>query len=245
MSHAQIEVRTADGTCPAHVFTPVAAGPWPAVLMFMDGIGIRPALFAMAERLANAGYWTLLPDLFYRQGPYTPPDPRRMFADPEVRADWVKRYISTVTVEGVMRDTAALLEYVAGREDVRQPRVGTVGYCMSGRFSLAAAARFPERVVAAASYHGSNLANDAADSPHRMAPAILARVYVGGASEDPSFPEEQKLRLAEALREAGVVHTIETYPAKHGWVPADTPTHDAAAAERHWETLFKLFGDNL
>lgn len=228
-----------------HVFEPLASGPWPAVIFYMDGIGIRPALFAMAERLANAGYWVLLPDLFYRQGAYTPPDPRGLFSQPEVRADWMKRYISTVTVEGVMRDTAALLEYVGRHAKVRQPKVGTVGYCMSGRFALAAAARFPERVAAAASYHGSNLANDAADSPHRMAPAMLARVYVGGAIEDPSFPEEQQRRLAEAFTSAGVVHTIETYPAKHGWVPADTPVHDAAAAERHWETLLKLFADNL
>lgn len=241
MTHTQTAIRTEDGTCTAHVFEPIAAGPWPAVLMLMDGIGIRPALFAMAERLANAGYWVLLPDLFYRSGPYTAVDPQKMFADREVRADWVRRFIGTVTIEAAMRDVSAFLQFIAQKkEDVRQPRVGVVGYCMSGKLALAAAARFPGRVVAAASYHGGNLATEAADSPHRMAPAILARVYVGVAEDDPPQGE-----LDAALSAAGVVHTVETYPARHGFVPADTPVHDAAAAERHWETLLKLFADNL
>lgn len=208
--------------------------------MYMDGIGIRPALFSMAERLAVAGYYVLLPDLFYRSGPYAPPDPRKLFADPETRADWVRRYIGTVTIESAMRDTAAFLEFLAAQASVRQPKIGTVGYCMSGKLALAAASRFPDRVAAAASYHGGVLGTDAADSVHRMMKGVQAVVYVGVASNDP--PPQL---LAEALREAGVTHTIETYPAQHGWVPGDTPVHDAAAAERHWETLLGLLAATL
>jgi carboxymethylenebutenolidase len=240
MRHTELTIQTVDGRCPAHVFEPEGTGPWPAVLMYMDGIGIRPALFSLAERLAVAGYYALLPDLFYRSGPYTPPDPRQLFADPQVRADWLRRYIGTVTIESAMRDTAAFLEFLAAQADVRQPKIGTVGYCMSGKLALAAASRFPDRVAAAASYHGGALGSDAPDSVHRMMKGVQAVLYVGVASNDPP-----PRLLAEALREAGVTHTIETYPAQHGWVPGDTPVHDAAAAERHWETLLGLLAATL
>ena len=111
--------------------------------------------------------------------------------------------------------------------------------------SLTAAGTYPDRIVAAASYHGGRLATDAPDSPHRLAPKIKARVYVAGAVEDASFPDDMKARLEDALTSAGVDHRIETYPAKHGWVFRDMPVYDAAAAERHWQTLFSLFDELL
>ncbi len=144
-----------------------------------------------------------------------------------------------------MRDTRAFLAYLAAQPDVRQPHVGTTGYCMGGRFSLAAAGHFPDRVVAAAAYHPGNLASDAPDSPHLLAAAIRGEIYVGGATADPNFPDEQKERLDQALAAAGVRHTIETYPARHGWVPSDLPVHDPVAAERHWDTLLALLARNL
>jgi carboxymethylenebutenolidase len=111
---------------------------------------------------------------------------------------------------------------------------------MGGLMSMTAAGTYPDRIVAAASYHGSRLATDAPESPHLLAPTMKARVYVAGAIEDTSFPDAMKARLEEALTKAGVDHTVETYPAKHGWVLRDTPSYDAAAAERHWQTLFAL-----
>jgi carboxymethylenebutenolidase len=99
--------------------------------------------------------------------------------------------------------------------------------------------------VAAASYHGGRLASDAPDSPHLLAPKMRARIYVAGAIEDQSFPDDMKQRLEQALTAAGVDHTIETYQAKHGWVFRDTPVFDAAAAERHWHSLLALFDAKL
>ena len=165
-------------------------------------------------------------------------DARTVFSDPAQRSELFSRFLSKATTETVMRDTEAFLTQLGAR-------VATTGYCLGGRFSLSATGRFPERIVAAASYHGGNLANDAADSPHLRAGKIKARVYVAGAMKDPSFPEEQKARLAQALREAGVDHLVETYPAKHGWVPKDTPVNDAKCAERHWQTLFALLESTL
>jgi carboxymethylenebutenolidase len=111
---------------------------------------------------------------------------------------------------------------------------------MGGLMSLTASGTYPDRIVATASYHGGRLATDAPDSPHLLAPKIKSRVYIAGAIEDASFPEDMKERLEQALTSAGVEHTVETYPAKHGWVFRDTPVFDAAAAERHWRTLLTL-----
>jgi carboxymethylenebutenolidase len=239
-----MQVRTEDGNCPVHVFHPDENAQWPGVIMFMDGLGIRPALFEMGERLASHGYYVLLPDLYYRSG-YTATEGSRLFSDPVLREDWTKRVLPTVTIEKIMRDMPVFLDLLDESALVRHGKIGTVGYCLGGKFALAAAAYFPERVAAAASYHGGGLATDAPDSPHLLAPRIKARVYVGGAIEDRGFDDTQKQRLEDALTEAGVAHTVETYNAKHGWVPTDTPVHDPVAAEKHWQTLFDLFDGAL
>jgi carboxymethylenebutenolidase len=213
--------------------------------MYMDGIGIRPALFEMADRLAQAGYHVLLPDLFYRlEGP-TSFDAKTLFSDPVSREDWMTRVRPAASMDNMMRDTRAFLAHFENAPRVMPGTIGITGYCMGGRLSVAAAGHFPGRIAAAAAYHPGGLATDAPDSPHLLAPAITASVYVGGAMQDASFDDVQKERLEQALTVAGVDHTIETYPARHGWVPSDTPAHDAAATERHWDTLLALFAKRL
>jgi carboxymethylenebutenolidase len=245
MLMSKVEITTKDGTCPSYVSRPMGSGPWPAVLVFMDGLGIRPAVLEIGERLATSGYFVLLPDLFYRSGPYEPMNPQAVFADPEKRKVLLEKFFAPATPANIMSDTGAFLDYLAAQQDVKPGGIGTTGYCMGGLMSLTAAATYSDRIVAAASYHGGRLASDAPDSPHLLAPKIKARVYVAGAIEDPSFPDEMKARLEAALTKAGVDHTIETYQAKHGWVFRDTPVYDAAAAERHWQTMLALFDAKL
>lgn len=243
MQHTEITTR--DGTCPSYVYRPKGAGPWPAVLVFMDGIGIRPAMLEVGERLAAYGYFVLLPDLFYRSGPYAPMDPHTVFSDPEKRKVLMEKYFALATPTNIMSDTGAFLDYLAAQPDVRKGKIGTTGYCLGGFMSLTAAGTYPDRIAAAASYHGGRLATDAPDSPHLLAAKITARVYIAGAIEDGSFPDDMKARLEAALSEAEVDHRIETYPARHGWVLRDTPVYDEAAAERHWRTLTELFAATL
>ena len=242
---SKVEIKTKDGTCPSYVYRPMGRGPWPAVLIFMDGLGIRPAMLEIGERLATHGYFVLLPDLFYRSGPYEPMNPHTIFTDPEKRKVLMEKFFALATPANIMSDTGAFLDYLAAQSDVTAGGIGTTGYCMGGLMSLSAAGTYPDRIVAAASYHGGRLATDAPDSPHLLAPKIKARVYVAGAIEDPSFPDDMKGRLEEALTKAGVDHQIETYQAKHGWVLRDTPVYDSAAAERHWETMLALFDAKL
>jgi carboxymethylenebutenolidase len=240
-----IRIRTRDGLCPAYVYRPASGAQWPAVLVYMDGIGIRPPVLELGERLASGGYYVLLPDLYYRSGPYAPMDARAVFADPDSRRMLSERFMSLATSANIMSDTGAFLDYLEKQPDVRPGGIGVTGYCMGGRLALIAAGTYPERIAAAASYHGARLANDAPDSPHLLAPKVKARIYVAGAVEDPSFPDEMKALLEKALTEAGVDHVVETYPARHGWVFRDTPVYDAEQSERHWRTLLALLGATL
>jgi carboxymethylenebutenolidase len=144
-----------------------------------------------------------------------------------------------------MADTEAFLAWLADQPDVRPGPIGTTGYCLGGLMSFTAAGTYPERIAATASYHPSRLATDAPESPHHLAPRIRSKVYIAGASDDPGFPDDMKARLERALTEAGVDHTVETYPAKHGFVLRDTQAYDPAAAERHWGTLTGLLGSAL
>src|SRR6202011_440066 len=128
--------------------------------------------------------------------------------------------------------SGAVLEFLSSRADVKGKRFGATGYCMGGNASLTAAGAFPDRFAAVASFHGGNLGTDKPDSPHLFVRNITGRVYVAGAIEDASFPEEQKIRLEKALIEAGVNHLVETYPgARHGFAVPDVPVFDPTASE--------------
>jgi carboxymethylenebutenolidase len=239
-----IEIRTEDGVAKAGFFQaeggrPVKAG----VILYMDAFGPRPALDQMAERLASNGYAVLVPDLFYRNGAYGPFDAKTTFSDDKKRAE-IMALMGATTQEMTRRDTANFLEALSAN-GVSGP-VGTVGYCMGGGRALHAAAAHPDRIAAAASFHGGNLASDAPDSPHRGVATIKGRVYVGVAGVDRSFPPEQSARLAEALRTAEIDHIIENYVGmQHGWTVPDHSIYDEAGAERHWKRLTTFFGETL
>ncbi len=243
----RFDVKTRDGTCPTYLHLPAgdATGPWPGVLMYHDGPGMRPAAHEIAQRMADAGFAVVLPDLFYRSGPYEPIEPTKVFSDPAKFDAHRKRFMALATGPAILSDTEALLAFIDGRPEIADGPIGVFGYCMGGRFALSTAGTFGERIAAIASYHGGLLASDAPDSPHRLADRITAEVYVAGAIEDAQFTDEHKARLEEALTDAGVRHKIETYPARHGWVPRDTATFDPAEAEHHWRTLIPMMQEAL
>jgi carboxymethylenebutenolidase len=244
MEHTELQLQTADGNCPTHAYHPTGSGPWPGVIMYMDGIGMRPALMEIAERIASNGYYVLLPNLFYRVA-FDASHGMKVFTDPDLRKDLMTRVMPSASAANIMRDTERLLAHLAAQPEVHDHRIGLTGYCMGGRLAVYAAGHFGDRIAAAASYHGGGLATDAPDSPHRLAPRMTGRVYVAGAIKDPNFDDAQKARLEQALTDAGVDHTVETYNAMHGFVPRDTPVHDEAATAKHWETLLALFAATL
>jgi carboxymethylenebutenolidase len=247
MSRTDVTIDTPDGACPAYSFTPDGQGPWPAVVMLMDAPAIRPILFEMAERLAGHGYYVLLPDLFYRDGPYAPLDVSKMFADEEARKAIFAKIGKCMNPDAAKGDMGAFLAFLDSQPQVKGPKVGVTGYCMGGRLSLTAAANFPGRVAAAGSFHPGNIGNDQdPNSPHHRAGEMKARIYVGGADADNSFPPEQKDRLEQALAAAGVPHRVEIYTgARHGYTMKDLQVYDEPAAERHWSETLGLFDGTL
>ncbi|MCJ2138931.1 dienelactone hydrolase family protein [Methylobacterium sp. E-066] len=243
MPSERVTIRTRDGDCPSHVVIPTSGGPWPAVIFYMDAGGIRPAMLDMAQQLAVAGYIVLLPDLFYRYGPYGPFVPKEVFAG-DFRAV-LGPLMATTSPLKAAEDAEAMLAYLDTRDDVGGRKVGVVGFCMGGGMALATAGTYPERFAAAASFHGGNLANDAPTSPHLFAPKLKAEVYIGVAENDGSYPPAMAERLQRSLTEASVRYTTQTYPAAHGWMMPDFPVYDHAAAERGWGEMLALFGRTL
>ncbi len=236
-------IQTEDGLCPTDVFTPARPGPWPAVIFYGDAGGMRPAMRAMAQQLAGAGYLVLLPDLYYRFGPYAPLVPAEVFAG-DARAI-LGPLIATTGTDQAARDTDALLAWLDARSDVAAGPMGAVGFCMGGGIALAAAARHPGRFAAVASFHGGRLATDAPQSPHWLVPALQAEVYIASAENDDSYPPAMAQRFEAALAQAGVAFRSEEYPAPHGWMVPDFPVYDAPCAERGWKAMLALFARTL
>ncbi len=242
----QVEIRTDDGVCPANIFRPSArVGAWPGVIFYMDGTGIRPVLLEMAQRLADEGFLVLMPDLFYRAGPYQPVDVKTLFSDPERRAAHA-RYFNSTDKTKAANDTKWFIECLDAQSDLAGQKLGVAGYCMGGGMALTAAARYPDRLAAAAIFHGAYLATDADDSPHKLAGRIKAKVLVAGADNDSGFPPEQAARLSSAFKHAGVEHRVEIWDgAAHGWTMRDFAIYNEAAAERHFRELVALFRETL
>ena len=243
MPNEHVTIRTRDGDCPSQILTPPAGGPWPAVIFYMDAGGIRPAVTDMAQRLADAGYVVLLPDLFYRYGAYGPFVPREVFAG-DSRAI-LGPLMATTGNDKAAHDTEAFLAYLDTRHDVAGHRVGAVGFCMGGGMAIAAAGTWPDRLAAVASFHGGNLATDLPTSPHLFAPKLKAELYIAAAENDRSYPPAMAERLEQVLTQAGTRYSTETYPASHGWMKPDFPVYDPVAAERGWVEMLALFDRNL
>lgn len=223
------------GTMPIHAYGALDDSTAPIVLLFMDGFGPRPMLDKIADRLVGEGYRVLLPDLFYEHRPYVSLNPASIFSGGADRQRLAVLFgaIDQVKIDA---DIQALLAFCTERFGSTAP-IGVTGYCLGGRFALSAAT-LSDRVVFAASFHGSKLAPEHGDGPHTRFAGKTARVYVGIAEKDPTFDGAEEGRLATALRDAGIDHVLETYAgAAHGFVMEDLPVANPAAASRHWLRL--------
>jgi len=236
----RVEVVTVDGSMSTFVCHPERDGPHPVVLFLMDAPGIREELRDMASRLATAGYYVLLPNLYYRAGV------EELGAFIGVAGAAVRERMFEL-MDGlrtplVMRDIDALVAFAAEDDAASKGPMGCVGYCMSGRFALGAAGRHPERVRAAASIYGVRLVTEGSESPHLTLRATTARLYFACAESDHWMPLEMVERLRHEILEAGANAELEIYPGvEHGFAFPQRPAYDKAAAERHWERLFALF----
>ena len=241
MIEQHIDIPTADGAMPTFVVHPDEGGPHPVVLFYMDAPGKREELHDMARRIAAVGYCVLLPQLYYRK--------RREYAladrTPEKMAEMFE-LMASLNARTTEVDTRALLAYADALPAADGARIGAVGYCMSGPFVFWAAATFADRLRCIAAIHGANMATEAADSPHLVAARLTCESYVACAEIDKWAPPADIDKLEAGLKASGQPYRIEWFAqAEHGFVFPQRAVYERAAAERHWERLFSLFGRTL
>jgi len=237
---AEVDLTTPEGTMKTFIFHPEVGGPRPVVLYLMDAPSIRPALKEMAARLASAGYYVMLPFLFYRGSEF------REFGTSDDDMHLRRELMGTVTPAGTVSDAGVLLEHAERDPAADTSRFGLVGFCMSGGLTLSVAKAYPDRAVAAASIHAAWLVRDTPDSPHLDLEQATAEVYIGWPDADPTCPEEWRPTVTGALDAAGLTWTMDTYAdAVHGYAPPGTERYNRAASEQHWERVHDLFLRNL
>jgi carboxymethylenebutenolidase len=241
----EVQIRADDGVSDGVFFRPDGAGRWPGVLYLTDIGGIRPAYREMAQRLAAKGYAVLMPNVFYRTG--KPP----MFDFKPVMGEerTMKRFAElsgAVTPDAMERDASVYVDSLAAYDTVKEGPLGVAGYCFTGAMALRAAARRPDKIAAAASFHGGGLYTDAPTSPHLVLPRVKARLYFGHAVQDRSMPQEAIEKFNRALEAWGGKYSSEVYDgASHGWTTLGSPVYNQPQAERAFEKLTELFAQSL
>jgi carboxymethylenebutenolidase len=248
MVEATHQVETPDGTMECFSVHPDESGPYAAVILYMDAPGIREELRDFCRRIAGEGYYALLPNMYYRPGT-TAFDYADMM-DPEKGAATMKKMFAamrSLTNELVMRDTRAMLDFLATQSTVKPGAKGCIGYCMSGQYVVSAAGTFPEDFAAAASLYGVSIVTDRPDSPHRLADRIRGELYVGFAETDEYVPDNVIPDLVAALDANGVTHRTETFPkTHHGFCfPQRGAAYCEDAAETVWERVFEMYKRRL
>jgi carboxymethylenebutenolidase len=246
-----VAIATSDGTCDS-VFIHPASGAYPAVIIWPDGRGLRPVFRVMGKRLAAEGYAVLLPNPFYRsaEAPGIPAD--FDFRKPDSRA-LLTGYIAKMTHEAIAGDVKAFVRFLDAQPSVRKgTKIGTQGYCMGGGLTMRTAAALPERIAAAGSFHGGNLATDQPTSPHLLVSKMKARYLFAIAANDDAADPQAKDKLREAFAAARLPAEVEVYQgALHGWCVADMPARDGVPiydydqAERAWSRLLALYRESL
>lgn len=244
MIEQTVEIPVRDGAVTTFIVHPERDGPHPVILFFMDAPGIREELRDMARRLATAGYYVMLPNLYHRRGVLELSDLPPLPA--EQARERMFDHMASINIPLVMDDGDALLDF-ADRDPAASPRkAGAVGYCMSGQYAINFAARHPERIAAAASIYGVQLVTDQDDSPHLAAQRGAAELYFACAETDHWAPLEMVEALDQAMKAHEVNAEVELYPGvEHGFAFPQRPVYDKAAAERHWERLHSLFRRRL
>src|SRR5450631_1581037 len=242
---ADVEIKTPDGTCDAYFVHP-AKGTYPGVLIWPDIFGLRPAFKEMATRLAESGYSVLVINPFYRtkKAPTAPEHPD--FDDPATRQTLLS-LMGTLTPETAVTDARAFVSYLDSQPSVDGKRkIGTTGYCMSGPFVFRAAADLPDRIGAAATFHGGGLVTDKPDSPHLLIARMTAHFLIAIAENDDKREPQVKVVLRDEFAKAHLPAEIEVYAGTlHGWCPPDAQVYNREQAEKAWSRMLALFSTSL
>lgn len=245
VTETDVEVTTPDGVADCYFVHP-AAGQHPAVLVWPDILGLRPAFRAMGKRLAQSGYSVLVVNPFYRDARSPVVEEGASFGQTETR-DIVLPMARRLNAETHFTDARAFVSFLDQQAAVDTGRkIGTTGYCMGGPMVMRTVAAVPDRLGAGATFHGGGLATDADDSPHLLIPSTTAQMLHCVAANDDESDPDAKNTLREAYAAVGIAAEIEVYEgAMHGWCPPDSQVYHEAQAERAWSRLLVLFESAL
>jgi carboxymethylenebutenolidase len=240
-----VDIKTPDGTADAYFVHP-AKGKHPAVLIWPDIFGLRPAFKQMATRLAESGYAVLVVNPFYRSRRAPTAPEHADFSDPPTR-NALMALLGTLTADTAQVDARAFASFLDQQSAVdTQRKIGTTGYCMGGPLVMRTAAAVPERIGACATFHGGGLVTDKPDSPHLLIPGMKAQFLIAIAENDDAKEPAAKDTLRNAFAQAKLPAEIEVYAGtKHGWCPSDSPVYDHDQAEKAWDRMLALFGRSL
>ena len=239
-----VTIDTPDGSAEAYFVTP-GSGKHPAVLVWPDIAGLRPAFQTMADRLAEAGYAVLAVNLYYRSSKLPVLEKFDEWRTDEGQAK-IRPMVEALTPEGITSDASAFVAWLDGQEQVdTSRRIGTTGYCMGGSFTFRTAVAAPERVGALGSFHGGGLVTEDPNSPHQLLGSMKAAALVCIAQNDDARQPEAKATLKQAAEAAGRTAEVEVYAAQHGWCVIDSPVYDEPEAERAWGRMLATFEAHL
>jgi carboxymethylenebutenolidase len=242
---SDVEIKTPDGVADAYFVHP-AKGKYPAVLIWPDIFGLRPAFKEMATRLAESGYSVLVINPFYRtkKAPTAPDHPD--FNDPPTRQA-LMTLAGTLTPDTAGTDAKAFVGFLDSQASVdKKKKMGTTGYCMGGPFVMRTAAAFPARIGAAATFHGGGLVTDKPDSPHLLIPQMKAHYLIAIAENDDKRQPDAKDVLKDSFAKASLPAEVEVYVGTmHGWCPTDSQVYNHDQAEKAWSRMTALFSSSL
>ncbi len=246
MVEQDIRIKTRDGSMKTFIAHPDAGAPFPVVVVYMDALGIREDLKNIARRIAAAGYYAVLPDLFYRSGDDIVFDATK-FGSPETgEMDRMMAQIQALNDELILSDTEAILGQVETDEAAASGDKGCMGFCMGGRYVIRSMAAMSDEFVAGSALHPSFIVTDTPDSPHLDVKNFHGAIYVGWGEVDQISPIAMVPPLREELERSGVPSEIDVHPgADHGFMFPGLPVYQKDAAERSWERTLDLFGRSL
>lgn len=241
-----VNVKMENGESDSALFYPEGKGPWPAVLVWTDILGLRPVFREMGQRLAAEGYVVLVPNPFYRNAKAPVVDGSFDFSKPEDRAK-VMPMAAALTADANISDAKAYTAFLDAQPQTnKKRRMGVQGYCMGGPLTFRTAATVADRIGAAATFHGGGLVSDKPDSPHLLIPKMKAEVLCAVADNDDKRDPTAKDKLKEAFAAAHLKATVEVYDGcNHGWTVRGSQVYNEAGAERAWAALLALYKRNL
>jgi carboxymethylenebutenolidase len=241
-----VNVPMASGVSDSALFYPEGKGPWPAILVWTDILGLRPVFREMGRRLAAEGYVVLVPNPFYRSAKAPVVDGSFDFSKPEDRAK-VMPMAAALNADTNISDAKAYTSFLDQQPQTdKSKKMGVQGYCMGGPPTFRTAATVSSRIGAAATFHGGGLVTDKPDSPHLLIPQMKAEVLCCVADNDDKRDPTAKDKLKEAFAAAHLKATVEVFEGcSHGWTVRGSQVYNEAGAERAWSELTQLYKRNL